>query len=188
MLQKITPGTLILYLCLICVGCSGKSAQGIQATPTATQALPVVKMAAPVKGESSYSGQTIELRNCEGKDVLHHSLATKTQVVCNITIPDEATSIKTGNKRALPKDMKTRLEEQVEIAYQKIYEEAKISVEQTDLTVPVNKILTFQIYWTKQVFSSTISFTMEDEAYTAFYTYTLDIPDAIIAEDTSCTA
>jgi hypothetical protein len=65
MMRKITPEMLILCLCLICVGCSGKSVQGIQATPTANQAMPVVNMVT-VKGEYAQQPDA-ELRNWMGR-------------------------------------------------------------------------------------------------------------------------
>ncbi|HSB66015.1 MAG TPA: hypothetical protein VLD65_05505 [Anaerolineales bacterium] len=188
MLQKITQGALVLCMYLICLGCNGKSIQGIQVTPTSNPAVPVVNVASPIKSESSLSNQTIELRNCDGEDELHQSLAVEAQIVCNIMISDEAMSTITRNTKLLSKEMKLPLEDQIEIAYQQVFDEAKTGVDQNDLMVPINRIRTFQINWTKQVFSSTISFTMDDEAYTVSYTYTLDIPDAIIAMETGCTA
>ena len=187
MLRKIIPRILIFCLCLVCVGCSGKSTQGIQSTPAVNQILANFILATPVKGESSLSNQTLELRNCDGKAELHRSLATEKQVVCHVTIAGEATSTTTGDTLKLSAEMKDRLAEQVQNAYQQVYEEAKARVEQTDFVVPVGKIRTFTIYWEQQVHTSTISFPIDDEDYTVSYTYTLDVPRKSIASEISCT-
>jgi len=150
--------------------------------------MPIVSQAMPMESESSLSDQSLELRNCDGKADLHRSLAAEAQVASHIIISDEATAPSTGDTTVLSADRKVSLAEQVERAYQQVYEEAKTSVEQKDIVVPVGKIRTYTIYWKQQVFSSTISFTMDTETYAATYTYTLDIPHITISSEIGCTA
>lgn len=174
MLQRITLRTLVLCLCLISVGCGITSVQ--------------VNQAIPVKSESTLSNQSIELRNCEGNEELHQALPTEVAVASTITIPDEATSVKTGATLAIPVELKTNLTDQVQSTYQQAYEDAQNSFELTDMVVPVGMIRTFAINWKRQDFSSTISFRMNNEACTASYTYTIDIPEVTLFREISCTA
>jgi hypothetical protein len=147
----------------------------------------IVNQATPIKSEGSLEDQSVELRNCDGKTE-HNPLAGQVQVACNITISDSAISSTTGNPFELTAELKTLLSEKVKQTYQQKYDEAKASVEQTDLTVPAGRIRTFTIYWTRQTISSTVSFTRDDQTYSVSYTYTLDIPKATINMETGCTA
>jgi hypothetical protein len=56
------------------------------------------------------------------------------------------------------------------------------------LTVPVARIHTYRIEWTEQVFSSSVSFSMNGETYTAPYTYALRIPEEAGFFEIGCTA
>lgn len=188
MLRKITFGILIVCLCLSYVGCSGKSTQRIQVTPTASQTAPVINLASVIKRESSQNKQSLELRNCDGKTELQRSLAAETQVICHASIANHATSTKTGATVELSAEMKARIAQQVRNTHQQMCAEAQTSVEQTYFVVPINRIRVFEIYWTKQVFNSTFSFPMDDDTYTASYTYSLDIPAATVTIETGCTA
>ena len=174
MLHKMVIGIFILFLCLIFAGCSDETVQ--------------VNQAIPVNSESPFGKQSLELRNCEGKEELHRTLASQVEIASTITIAEEATSIATGDTMALSTAMKAPLSDQVKRAYQQAYEAAKDSVEQVDLAVPVGRIRTFTVDWKRQAYSSTISFTVNNEACTAAYTYTLDIPEITSFREMSCTA
>jgi hypothetical protein len=147
-----------------------------------------VAQAEPVNGESRLSNRSLELRNCDGKQDLHKSLASEAQVICTISIADTATAVKSGAILDLSPETKTNLEEQVKSVYQSAYDEARVSVEQKVVVVPIGKIHKYKIYWKQQVFNSTVSFSTDNVTYTAPYTYTLDIPRITITEQTGCTA
>ena len=176
--KRITLMVLIFCLVFLGVGCSDLSVLANPARPTVNQALPT---------KTSLNHKTIELRNCDGKTE-HQSLADQVQVVCNITFPDQAISTTTGGTLELSTEMKSLLADQVQRTYQQMYEDEKTGVEETDLAVPVGRIRTFTVYWTRQTINSTVSFTQDDQTYSASYTYTLDIPDATISMETGCTA
>lgn len=188
MCQKTSLGIWIICTVLFCAGCTGESVQLSKLVPAGGQAKATVEQVSPVDGKSSFSNQTLELKNCDGKEDLHKSLASEAQVVCTISIADKATATTTGADLELSLEMKTNLEEQVKSAYQSAYEEARASVEQKDIVVPIGKIHTYTIFWKQQIFNSTVSFKTDGVTYTTPYTYTLDIPRITIKEQTGCTA
>jgi hypothetical protein len=119
---------------------------------------------------------------------LHQSLSEHAQVALSITISDKATPTTTSNDLELTPEIKAALEENVKITYQTVYEAEIARVAQTDILVPVGKIYTYSVYWRKQSFSSTISFTLDGITYTAPYTYSLDLPFLTKTQETGCTA
>lgn len=175
--QKAALSMLVLFFCLITVGCLGKSDQSAY----------VVNQAPLIDSESPLDDQSVELRNCDGKTE-HNPLADQVQVACNITISNTASSSTTGNTIELTPELKTLLSEKVMQAYQQTFNEAKANIEQTDLAVPAGRIRTYKIYWTQKTISSTVSFIQEDQTYSVSYTYVLDIPKVTIAMETGCTA
>ena len=182
MAQKWILGTLILCLCLIGAGCGNQSTQS-------GQAVPIVNLTTPVESESPLINQSLEIRNCDGKTELNRSLADEAQVDFNVTLAEQGTSLTNGKPIELSTDMKAQLVDQIKLAYQQVYAEKQASVEQTEVTVPVGRIRTFTIYWTQQVFNSTVSFPTNDhETFTTVYTYTLNIPSVTLAKEMACTA
>lgn len=163
---------LVVALCLTCVGCSGQHINVAQAEPV----------------ESALDAQSVELRNCDTKAELRQSLASEVTIEKQITIADEATAAAGGETAEIPPEMKAKLVAEIEGAYEEMYETAKTGVEQTELTVPLGRIHTYRIEWKKQVFSSSVSFSMNGETYTAPYTYELCIPNEVGFREMSCTA
>lgn len=89
---------------------------------------------------------------------------------------------------AIPAETQAALKAQIESVYQPEYEQAVARVEQVQLVVPAHKIHMYDIHWNREVYSSTVSFSMEDEPCTAAYTYELDIPELVEFFEMSCTA
>jgi hypothetical protein len=162
----------VVALCLALVGCSGGQIQVAQADPV----------------ERELDAQSVELRNCDAPTELRRSLASEMEIDKQITIADQATAVAGGETAEISPDVKARLVAEIEAAYTQVYEGAKTGVEQTELTVPVARIHTYRIEWKEQVFSSSVSFSMNGEPYTAPYTYTLCIPDEVGFLEMGCTA
>lgn len=174
MIRKIALALLILCSALIWAGCSVTTVH--------------VNQAVAVESESSLSTKWLELRNCDAQTELHRSLAEEAQVACTVHLTGVATAASSDGTLELTTALKARLTEQIESTYQQACEEAKTSVSQVDLVVPVGRINLYKIDWQQQVFSSTISFEMDRKTYTAPYTYSVDIPDATISTEMACTA
>ena len=178
MSKSITGISLIICLGILVVGCSSLPAAGKSATA-------VVNMAEPV--ESSLEKEIVEIRNCDNKSE-HHPLTEKAPVACQATIASQASPGGEGEPLTLTTELKTLLADQVQAAYQQTCDAAKAGTEQADLYVPMGKIKTWTINWTRQTFNSTVSFAQDELTYSAVYTYTLDTPTAAIIMETGCTA
>lgn len=84
-------------------------------------------------------------------------------------------------------ELKASLVAQIESTYQKKVDEAKQQVEAVDLFVPVGKIRMYDIFWRQETYNSTVSFKANNDTYTVAYTYTVNIPDAVVNTEISCT-
>ena len=61
-------------------------------------------------------------------------------------------------------------------------------LKQVELTVPAHMIHMYDIRWKERIFSSTVSFSMEDQIWTADYIYALEDPDLASHTIMACTA
>jgi hypothetical protein len=163
---------LVVAVCLALAGCGGGQVQVARAEPV----------------ERLLDAQSVDLRNCDSQTELRRSLASEVEIRKQITIADEATALADAKTAEISPEVKAKLAAEVERAYTQVYERAKTGVEQTELTVPVARIHTYRIEWKEQVFSSSVSFSMNGEPYTVPYTYTLCIPDEVGFLEMGCTA
>ncbi len=173
MTPKFSLGVLMLCLSLILAGCNGAVIQ--------------VHAAQAVVGESAMSKKSVEIYNCDQQTDLHRPLSEEAQVTCTLTISDIATSTSTSDTLELSDELKAELTARIESAYRKHVDEAKKQVEAVDLFVPVGKIRMYDIFWRQETYSSTVSFKADSDTYTAAYTYTVNIPDAVVNTEISCT-
>jgi hypothetical protein len=146
-----------------------------------------VQAAQAVAGESTMSNKSIEIYNCDLQTDLHRSLTEEAQVTCTTAFSDFAVSASSGEPLELSEELKASLTEQIESAYQKKVDEAKQQVEAVDLFVPVGKIRMYDIFWRQETYSSTVAFKANNETYTIAYTYIVNIPDAAVNTEISCT-
>jgi len=174
---------LVAALGLICVGCGGQ--QEPSATPEVAETISVA-LAEPVGHE--LDGQLIELRNCETNTELRRTLASEVEIRTQTSIAEEATAVASGESAEIPPEVRAELEAKVELAYQEAYEKVKASAEQAELTVPAWKIRRYEIDWEEQEFGSTVSFSMNGQAYTASYVYKLCVPKKVGFQEMPCTA
>jgi hypothetical protein len=86
------------------------------------------------------------------------------------------------------RDTMAELEAELEKAYEPVVEQIRAMMGDFQLTVPADKIRTFQVEWKGQEYSSTISFRMGLKAYTTAYTCQFNIPNEISHNEISCTA
>ncbi len=138
--------------------------------------------------EHKLTTQLVELRNCDSKTELRRPLASEVEVKDEVNIADNATAVTTGEDVKIPPKVRAKLETEIKEAYHQEYEAARANVEQTELTVPVGRIHTYTINWEQKEFSSTVSFSMEDEDYSVSYTYILCIPSVRSMREMACTA
>jgi Na+-transporting NADH:ubiquinone oxidoreductase subunit NqrF len=163
---------LILFLCPLVAGCANQSIQVAAAAP----------LARPI------SSETLDLRNCDSNEEMNTSLESEAPVRLRISIAEEAISAASGESIVIPAETQAAVIAQIESVYQPEYEQAVARVEQVQLVVPGHKIHMYDIHWNREVYSSTVSFSIENEPCTAAYTYELDIPELGEHFEMSCTA
>lgn len=142
----------------------------------------------PEPVETQLETQKVELRNCESKTELRKPLASLVEIEKVITISPTATSRASGEQIQISSQLESQLISEVDRAYQQKYEQATKELGQVELIVPVGKIRTFEIEWMQQTFTSTISFTVDQEEYAAEYTYQMCVPHDVGYVEMSCTA
>jgi hypothetical protein len=141
-----------------------------------------VNMVDPV--ERTLSNETISLRNCGCDD----DLVSDTGLEVKFDIDEYALSASQAERVLIPEDTMAELAVELEKAYEPVVEQIRAMMGDFQLTVPPDKIRTFQIQWKGQEYSSTISFRMGLKAYTTAYTCQFNIPNEISYSEISCTA
>jgi hypothetical protein len=132
--------------------------------------------------------QKVELRNCESKAEMRKNLSEVVTIDQEITISPTATSIETGDKLEISTQLRQQLEAEVNQAYHQLTKQARQELEKAELIVPVGKIRTFEVAWEKHLYSSKLSFSQDNNRYSADYTYLICIPQVLGYVEMSCTA
>ncbi len=173
MIRQNSKHTLLtIFLCFYLVGCSSSPTQVGQAVPE----------------ESAYGEETLDMRNCDSNDEMVTTLADQAPVKQQISISEQATVIETGSAIDIPNKVHDELKLQVKNEYQPIFEEAVANAKKVELTIPGHKIYMYKIYWNHRIYRSTISFTINNQACTAPYVYTLETPILDSYTVMACTA
>jgi hypothetical protein len=154
----------------LCLGISGCS--------------PSVKVNLVEPVESQLQSEIIELRNCDCTEDLESDVDIQKQ--CEIDAYAYSTS--QDEPILVPPDILAELETELELAYQPVYEMEKTKAGEIKLSVPPDKIRTFQIEWKELVYKSTVSFRMGFRTYSTPYAYVLKIPRENSYVEISCTA
>ena len=168
--RSIQYGWLLVLLAIICL------------FTTACGRSITVNMANPV--ERTLRNETISLRNC-GCD---EDLVSDVGLEVKFNIDDYAVSASQAERVVIPEDTMAELQAELEKAYEPVVEQVRAMMGDFQLTVPPDKIRTFQIQWNQKEYSSTISFRMGFKAYTTAYTCQLNIPNEIGHSEIACTA
>ena len=145
-----------------------------------------VAQEAPI--EQELQGETLDVRNCLSNDTMLTTLAAQAPVRQQISIPKQATVVETGSAIDIPNEILDELKLQVQSEFQPIFEEAVANAENVELVVPGLKIHMYRIRWIQRIYQSMISFSINDQACTASYVYTLDTPELIDYTVSACTA
>jgi hypothetical protein len=134
--------------------------------------------------------------NCSGDYPVTRSLSEAAQVQKALTVTDQAVQLSSSATAPIPADVENKLGAEIEAAYQEELEAARATVIQTTLFANAHDRYNIVIVWEERVYSGTISFAMDGVAYSAGYTYTLEVPRGgqhqarhlhpLNAVDTSC--
>jgi len=171
--RKIFLAIVVFLVALVLAGCSSQPVQ--------------VSLANPAEAESPLPGKKAILSNCGTQEETQHSLAEQAQVEVSTTVEDTATAVKTGQKMAIPADLKSQLMVKIQETYQQVIDEARTKVEQTILKIPGDRIHHYDITWTRQSYSAEVTFNLQNELFTAGYTCAVDTPEASFSAELICT-
>ncbi|HLA98747.1 MAG TPA: hypothetical protein VJL34_09850 [Anaerolineales bacterium] len=163
---------LIFGISLLISNCSRPSIQVYQAAPI----------------EQAVREETLDMRNCDSNDDMVTTLAAQAPARQHISISELATAVETGSVIDIPNEVYNELRLQIESAHRTVFEKAVASAEKVDFTIPGHKIHMYKIHWIQQIYRSTISFAINDQACTASYVYTLEIPKLDSYTVMACTA
>lgn len=170
-MNKFSP-LIVLFLSIYLVGCGNAPIIVERADPEVVEA----------------GSETLDIRNCDSIDDMITTLESHAPVKQHISISETATSEKTGSAIDIPSDLIDELILQVESVYQGEFEEALANAEQVEFTIPGDKIHMYKIRWIQQIYSATISASINGQPSTASYVYTLETPDLDSLTTMSCTA
>lgn len=132
-----------------------------------------VQMAEPVKTTADV--EQFPLPNCGGTDKLVQSLGSYGAINRNVTIGVKAT-VKGGGEAGISEVTRLKLEAQVELAYQKAYDAANSRLDSIEMTASTGTHVIYTIIWEKQVFSSMVQYSVDDQVYEVPYIYELRVP------------
>lgn len=167
-------GLLVLFM-FILTGCSG--VPGFKIAPN------------PTVNETDLYTETVYIRNCaDFENEKRTPMTEEAPIVAHVVVADQATSEDTGEMVVIPKDLKEKLQSEIEKEYEDVLQEKQTQVEKTDLVVPAYSIRIFDVLWKQQCTCSTVVFEMEKQIYTADYSYKLEYPMLDQTMQMACTA
>ena len=163
---------LIISLWVLLAGCSSQ----------------LTRVSKDVPNERNLGFEILDMRNCASEDDMNTTLASEAPVVYRVSVAKYATLNATGEEVEIPGDQHAILEDEVISAFEQEYEEAVANAEQVELAIPAHMIYMYDIRWKEQTYSSTLSFSIEDQNCTADYTYALETPELTGHKVMACTA
>lgn len=135
-----------------------------------------IALVEPVTNRAEYD--SYEIKNCAGSLAdLHESMAERFKVKQAVIIADQATTVASGAAYPISEAEKEMLAEQVKEAYQQKYTAAQAGLEKLEFVAPQDRIATFDITWSEQVYKSTLIYKLNGEAQRVEYEYTLTVPE-----------
>lgn len=165
--------SIILFsLSLALVGCSSTTVQ--------------VAMAQPEDVEKG--AEILDIRNCDSNDEMVTDLAAEAPVEQHITIAEKCTVDETGSTIDIPDVMMDEIRTQVEEEYAAIFSETVTNTQAEEFRIPGHMIHMYKIKWLQKTYQSTVSFSIDNQSCTAFYTYTLEYPILDSSTSMACTA
>lgn len=125
--------------------------------------------------------------NCSGTYTTTRSLSEAAQVRRSVRVAEQATTIGGSAAVVIPTDLREQIIRAVEVAYKPVCEAALSEVAQTTLLAEAHARYNIVIVWEERVYSGSVSFSLDGVAYTAEYTYTLEVPRAGTVKPGICT-
>jgi len=142
----------------------------VTATPQSVRVLRVMAVSQVVRNDEYY------FDNCSAGAPATRPFSDAAQVQMAVTIADQATQLTGSATASIPADLKAKLATEVTATYQDVLDAARAEVSETTLYIGAHDRYNIVIVWEGRVYSGTMSFPMDGVAYTAGYTYRLEVP------------
>lgn len=191
----------MLLLSVLALACTACTTQGMPTPSQSAVAAPTrvaeVKPTATVRAEPTAAAkpQTIrvlrvmpvtrvthneeyEFNNCGGETPVTRSLSEVAQVHVSVTIAEQATELTGTTAKTIPPEVRDQLCLEIRTAYRAELDTASATVAETVLAAGAQERNFVTIVWEEHVYSGAVSFPLDGVAYTAEYTYTLEVPRA----------
>lgn len=145
----------------------------------------LVQVTEPI--QTTTKTEQFPLPNCGGTDRLVQSLGTYASASRSATLGSKATLVG-GGEVGIPETIKLKLEIQVELAYQQMFESANSRIDSIEISAAKGSHVIYTIVWEEQIFESTIRYSIDDDVYEVPYTYRLSIPKIDTSVNVPCSA
>lgn len=139
--------------------------------------------------ETELYSETVYIRNCaDFENEKREALLERTPIITNVILPDKAISEETGEAIEIPTALKKKLEAAIIKEYKTYLDEKQTKLADVDLVVPAYSIRIFEVLWTQECVCSVVVFGMNDQKYTANFSYKLEYPTLTQTMQMACTA
>ena len=169
---------LLIPICLLLVflvGCSG--IKGFQVAPN------------PTVQETELYSETVYIRNCaDFFNEKREALLDRLPIVVKVTLTEKAISEDSGEAVEIPKALRTKLEAAIEEEYKTHLVEIRNKNAGVDLVVPAYSIRIFEVNWKQECICSVVVFEMDNQTFTANFSYRLEYPNLTQTMQMACTA
>jgi hypothetical protein len=178
----------LLAVVVLCGACNGQptpvasvtaspptvAAPASTPAPTSTPSLVRVLMVAPVSRVTRNDEYYFD--NCSGGYPVTRPFSEAARVTETLTLAEQASAISTNATVPIPAEMRAKLEAEIKLAYQETAQSARSLVSQTTLFCNAHDRNNTVIVWEERTCASVVSFPLDGVAYSAEYTYLLEVP------------
>lgn len=163
------------FIIVFLVGCSG--IKGFQVAPN------------PDVLETELYSETVYIRNCaDFFNEKREALLNRLPIVMKVTLPEKAISEDTGEAVVIPNALREKLEAAIEEEYKTHLEAKRENLANVDLVVPAYSIRIFEVNWKQECVCSIVVFEMDNQTFTANFSYRLEYPTLMKSMQMACTA
>ena len=139
--------------------------------------------------ETELYSETVYIRNCaEFFNEKREALLARSPIVVKVTLAGKAISEDSGEAVEIPAALRQKLEAAIEKEYIAHLNEKQANLADVDLVVPAFSIRVFEVDWKQECICSIVVFEMDNQTFTANFSYRLEFPTLIHSMQMVCTA
>lgn len=143
----------------------------------------------PTIQETELYSETVYIRNCaDFFNEKRESLLDRLPIVVKVTLTEKAISDDSGEAVEIPKALRTKLEAAIEEEYKNHLLDIQNKNAGVDLVVPAYSIRIFEVKWIQECVCSIVVFEMDNQTFTANFSYRVEYPTLTQTLQMACTA